>query len=308
MRDAPETFIGKGKTLAVVGLGLMGGSLALAVRQRMPDVRIAGWARREEAIQQALKSGMIHMGSTDPEEVLPEADFTVLCLPLDATVQFARDHAGVWREGVVVTDVGSVKTRIVEEVSPCLEEQGIAFVGSHPMAGSERFGLKNATADLYENAAVMVTPSVHEQDEPQSAAVTRTKAFWEAVGCRVFFFSADEHDKMVAGTSHAVHLLAGMAVNAFLSEPGSSQAAGGGFRDFTRIASSSPQMWTRISEYNDDRILRALDCFSAQLQQVRAYITNGQWQDLENYLNAGRARRERWLEEWNKTRSGEESE
>ena len=288
------------KTVAVVGLGLLGASLGLCLRRHCPGLRILGWARRKETIREALEHGMIDAGSTDPAKVLPNADLTVICIPIQATIDFACQYSELWRSGAVVTDVGSVKSSVVNGIRGKLRRSGIHFVGSHPMAGTENSGLENAKCDLYDGAVVFVT------DLPDDAAeaVQLVCSFWQSLGMEPHRLAPEPHDMLVARTSHVLHLLSFAAAEAYLCKEKAELATGGGFRDFTRIAASSPEMWVEIFKQNQEHVLAALEEFMSEVRDLRAAVSEGKWEALSDYLGEARDRRRAWYEQWQK-RHGE---
>lgn len=282
------------QTIVVAGLGLLGGSLAGALKTRFPKgPRVLAWARRQASIDEARARGWIDYGSTDPAGVLREADLTVLCIPPVPTVAFACRQAALWREGSLVTDVGSVKAEIVRGVRPVLANRGVAFIGSHPMAGSEQTGIAHADPDLFAGATVFLTP-LPEDDPEQIAAVEN---FWTRVGGQSAVIEAERHDAVTARTSHVLHLLAAGLVQALLeSDPMVEQAAAGAFRDMTRVASSSADMWTQISRQNTGNILDALDEVQREATHLKTLILAERWRELQQYLREAGDRRREWGE------------
>ncbi len=282
------------RTVAIIGLGLLGGSLASTLRWRSPQTRVIAYARRQETLDTALAGGMIHGGSTDPCDVLPEADLTVICIPLQATVDFARQYTDLWKNGSIVTDVGSVKSSVVKGVREHLEENGIYFVGSHPMAGSEQGGIEHSDRNLYKGAVVFITPFLNDPPE----IVAKLKIFWQHAGAEVHEMAPDAHDFLVARTSHALHLVSSAAVKCYLQSENSHLATGGAFRDFTRIAGSSPHMWCEIVEHNRENVLQALTELTAELDGLKRLISQNNWNGLFDYLAGSRELREIWVKKW----------
>ncbi|NOY81774.1 MAG: prephenate dehydrogenase [Kiritimatiellaeota bacterium] len=279
------------RTIAIVGLGLLGGSLAAALKRGVSGgSRVVAWARRAASLAEASERGWIDFGSTDPARVLPEADLTVLCIPPVPTIEFVTRNAVLWRTGSLVTDVGSVKAEIVRGVRPVLAARSVAFVGSHPMAGSERTGIAHADPELFAGATVFLTPT--PEDAPET--VTTVADFWQALGARPFRIEPDRHDALTARTSHVLHLLAAGLVRALLDpQPPASLAAAGAFRDMTRVASSSPDMWTQIARQNGRNIIEAFDRTEREIAALKAMVRDERWEDLKSYLeNAGERRRE----------------
>lgn len=285
-----------GSTVAIVGLGLLGASLALGLRRTAPAVRLLGWARRRETVAAALTAGIIDEGSDDPAQILPRADLTVLCVPLQPTIDFARAHASLWRPGSLVTDIGSTKEAIVAAVRPALAAAGVHFIGSHPMAGSHHTGLEHADAGLYQGAIVFVTPQKGDQADESEFL----EGMWRSVGGEPYRISPAEHDSLVARTSHALHLVAAAAVRSYLGRDKSDLATGGAFRDFSRIAASSPDMWTEISMFNRHRLVAALKELELEIAKVRTLVELEDWTALYAYLDLAREQRESWFAEWSR--------
>lgn len=285
-------------TLGIVGLGLLGGSFALRMRECFPHLHILGLARRRESVREARQAGIIDDGSTEPGAVLPEADLTVICTPVSTIINLARHNAELWQSSAVVTDVGSVKGNIVETLTPMLNEYGVHFVGSHPMAGSEKFGLAHADAQLYNGATVLVTPSA----ETDSQALKLVSAMWKAVGAAPVEMPAAVHDRALARTSHLIHLLAAAAVEISLETDGAVHATGGGFRDFSRIAASSPEMWRQIFEMNREPLLEALQAYQDKLRTLEHWVQAGDWDKIEDYFTRTGKMRTDWFRAWTAAR------
>jgi len=287
------------RTVAIVGLGLMGGSLGLGLKERCPGLRVLGQARRAETIRDAKAAGMIDEGSVSPADVLAKADLTVLCVPIQASIEFAVENAALWRSGAIVTDVGSVKEAVVDGARPPLQARGVHFIGSHPMAGTEKSSLYEAKADLYDGAVVFLT----EVERDNCSALETVGAFWRSLGMEPHRMPPGTHDMLVARTSHVLHLLSFAAARAYLADPAKSVlATGGGFRDFTRIAASSPDMWTQIFRYNSDNVLAALQEFLGEADSLRDMLSDGRWDEMWDYLAESRDSRSAWFEKWQQRR------
>ncbi len=248
------------KKLAVIGPGLLGGSLAFAVRA-WPDWEVAVWARRSAAVEELKALGL--EASHDLAAVAAEADLVVLCVPIGAMPALAAELARIIPPHAVVTDVGSVKAPVVETLTPLFTDRG-CFIGSHPMAGSEQSGLKAARADLFKGSVCLVTPV--ETSPPE--AVAKVEAFWQSVGCRVLRLSPGDHDAKVALVSHLPHLLAAVLVNmVHAEEPAAFAVAGPGFRDTTRVAGGPPEMWTEILGANRESVKKWTEAMIAKLRE-----------------------------------------
>ena len=286
------------KHVAIIGLGLLGGSLGKCLKEKFPDTQVLGYARRRETIDEAMSDQVIDFGSTDPAEVLPAAEISIVCLPVNVVLDFVKENAQLWSRGTIVTDVGSVKQRIVDDLTPVLYKHGVHFIGSHPMAGSEKTGIENASSSLYKNATVFVTPS----SVKHHPSVEHVSNFWRAAGAFPVTVSPQEHDHLVAGSSHLIHLLAAAGVNVALQEDKSQLAAASGFRDFSRIASASPDIWTQIFRQNKDELCKVLEQYRTLLEQLQENLENGKWDKLHNFLSKARKKRHQWYDNWRKMR------
>ena len=199
-----------------------------------------------------------------------------------------------------MTDVGSVKGPVLAGIRPALSNAGVFFIGSHPMAGTEKSGLDNAKEDLYDGAVVFVTQVAGDD----AAARETVCSFWRRLTMVPHVLNPDTHDMLVARTSHVLHLLSYGAAHAYLAGEKSHLATGGGFRDFTRIAGSSPDMWTEILEKNRGHVLEALDEFVEEIDCLRTFIANSNWDAIKQYLTEARERRNSWVAQWTQRRGG----
>lgn len=277
------------KHVAILGMGLMGGSLGLALRRRAGEFRVCAWARRGEIRREALRMGAADTAAATPEEAATDADIAVLCAPVAAIPSLAAVLRPVLRPGMCITDVGSTKVWIERECRRQLEGSGAHFIGSHPMAGSEQSGLDAARGDLFERATVVVTGN------GPAEAVRMVEEMWKAAGARVIRMNADEHDETVARVSHLPHLAAALvALAAGRDSAGTSQlaaVAGPGYRDTTRVACGSPEIWKDIVGTNDRAVLAALDAMGAELSRLRAAVAMKKWDDIQAMLERARAAR-----------------
>ncbi len=280
-------------TVAIIGMGLMGGSLGMALR-RKGLVHVKGYARREETRSDALAMGAVDEVSRTPAEAVRGADLVVLCTPVLTIPALVNECRSGFGPGTVVTDVGSTKTELVNRVMPILDGSAVQFVGSHPMAGAEKSGIEAARADLYEGATTAVTtaPGV------AAAAIDAVRGLWTGVGSRVILMSAEEHDALVARTSHLPHLVASLLVTAAVGAEGDDKfraLCGPGFRDTTRVAGGSPDMWHDIVKTNRGAILEALQKYHGEMGELIAAIERGDFEALREQLGRGRRLRDRIL-------------
>ncbi len=283
------------ETVALLGVGLMGGSLGLAIRERGLARETRGYARREATRNAAVERGLVDEVFDSPEAAARGADLIVLATPILSYEGLLTAIRPALKPGALVTDLGSAKASVVALCEGMLNGTGARFVGGHPMAGSEESGPEAARADLYEGATWCLTPI--ERTDP--GAVSRIATFAEAVGARVLLASPEEHDRAVAASSHAPHLAAVALTLALATaaarNPLAEQLIAGGFRDTTRVASGSPAMWRDIGMANRDAILAALDDLRGALDLLEEAIRDGDGPALEATLEAARAVRERLI-------------
>jgi cyclohexadieny/prephenate dehydrogenase len=266
--------------VTILGPGLLGGSIGMAARHRKVAGRVAIWARRLEAADEAFKVGAADEATHDLRRAVADADFVVLATPIGVMPALAEQLRPLLKPGCVVTDVGSVKYPVVTALTHAFGTAA-RFVGSHPMAGSEQAGIEAARRDLFEKAVCMVTPT----PETDAGAVKVVHDFWMAIGCTVRTVPPHEHDEIVACISHLPHLVAAAVVNVVCSDSSHPlNFAGPGFKDFTRIASGPPEMWTEIALENRQEIGRSLDALMEELGKLRAALENGDAVELKAML------------------------
>jgi prephenate dehydrogenase len=256
------------QTLAIVGVGFIGGSIGLAAQRRKVAARVIGAARRQASLNQALAVGAIHEGCVDPTAAVQHADVAVFCTPVDRIADQILDLAPRCVRGTLLTDAGSTKAEIVRSVEGRLPE-GISYVGSHPLAGSEKRGAEHADADLFQDRLTVVTRTANTD----LSALEKTRAFWQALGSRVRIMDPEEHDQALALTSHLPHLLAAALAGILPLELHALTASG--FRDTTRVAAGDPSIWTGIFAHNRLAILDALQRLDGQLTRFREALTVG---------------------------------
>jgi prephenate dehydrogenase len=244
--------------VAIVGVGLIGGSIGLALRARGLAGRVVGIGRSETGLAEARRLGAIDEGTTAPERGVAAADVVVVCTPVTciaADVLRAAEHGP---EGLLVTDAGSTKRQIVAAVEAHPRARDM-FVGAHPLAGSERQGVAHARAELFEHRAGVLTPTAQTPRE----RLERARRFWALLGCRVIEMAPEDHDAALARTSHLPHAVAAALATAVPAEL--LALAAGAYRDGTRVAGSDPDLWTGIFLENRRPILDALADFQAEL-------------------------------------------
>ena len=275
--------------IAILGPGLLGGSLAMALRRIEPAPHVRIWGRRSDAVDAARARTICDGAFTSLEETVAEADLVVLCVPVEAMPALATSMRAHLSPSAVVTDVGSVKQQVVQPVRAALA--GAAqFVGSHPMAGSEQAGIEAAREDLFDGAACLVTPVPENRRED----VERVAAFWTSVGCRVRELSPQRHDEAVALISHLPHLTAAVLTDLVQSnDPAAFDFCGNGFRDSTRIASGSAAMWTGIFRSNREAVRESIDAMIEKLREFGTLLDAGRDSEVEAFLARAKAARDR---------------
>jgi prephenate dehydrogenase len=268
---------------AIIGVGLIGGSLGMALRARRLAREVVGVARVPETIGTARARGAIDEGTTDPVDGVRDADLVVLATPPELVVPMARRVLPHVRAGTVITDVASVKGEIVRGTEAALEPAGgIAFVGGHPMAGNEGRGVSAASPNLFEGAVYIVTPTARTD----GAAVERIVALARDVGARPMVMDPDAHDRAVARVSHLPYLLAAALMSAAAGE---TAAAGPSFLGATRVAGSPVPMWAQICRLNREQIVDALRAFRGRLDRLEQALADGS--DLDALLEDARQAR-----------------
>jgi prephenate dehydrogenase len=255
------------KHLAIVGVGLIGSSLALALRQAGHVERVTGFGRRRENLERGVELGVLDDFSLDLPTALNAADMVLVAVPLGAMAELFRNMAPSLSEDAVVTDVGSAKGSVVRDARTGLGDHFPRFVAGHPIAGTERSGVEAGFATLFEQRKVILTPSM----ETDVQAVNKVREMWLACGAEVEQMDVRHHDRVLAATSHLPHMLAFSLVSHLSKMSDQDEIfdyAAGGFRDFTRIASSDPVMWRDICIANPDALVELIEGYQQELTQV----------------------------------------
>jgi prephenate dehydrogenase len=262
----------------IIGVGLLGASLSLAMRRSALCKTIVGYGRREENLERAMKAGIIDDYNLDVAATVEDADIVVLCTPVGIFKDIASAIRPALKKGALVTDVGSVKGALVSDVEALMPE-GVCFVGSHPIAGGDKSGIDEARHDLFSGMRCIITPT----EKSDRNALDSVIALWKQVGCRVETMNPYLHDEIFALVSHLPHIIAYALVNTIDSvDPDRIDYSGGGFRDSTRIAMSSPELWRDIARFNRENLLKALDIFRDNLDRISGCIEDNDWEWLEN--------------------------
>ena len=275
----------KWETVSVVGVGLIGGSIGLALQQRKLATHVVGVGRRESSLQIARQAGAITRSTTDLQEGVADAQLIVVCTPVQQVVAKVQEVMAASGDRTWITDAGSTKQTI------CAAMDGEAtaakrFVGSHPLAGSERTGPQHADADLFVNRQVIVTPT--KQSSPES--VQQIVTFWETLGAVVTMMSPQAHDQTVAATSHVPHLVAAALAAATPAEHLSFTASG--WLDTTRVAGGGTELWRQILADNRNNVLASLADFQTVLDQFRTALQSEDQDRIRELLETGKTNRD----------------
>ena len=267
-------------TIGFVGLGLIGGSVAKSIKRVHPEITIVGYNRNQEVLKSAVSDGVVDIKSDDSLEAFRECDLIFLCVPVVTALDFMDRLRHIKKEGAILTDVGSVKTGIHKYV----EEEGLTdcFIGGHPMAGSEKTGYANSSDRLIENAWYILTPA----GDVDVHTISDLSTLISSTGALPLVMTYEEHDHVTAAISHLPHVISASLVNLVHDQDGPEHymklIAAGGFRDITRISSSSPQMWQEICLDNPDNICSMMDAYISKLIDYRLDIRNENAEELLN--------------------------
>lgn len=268
-------------TLVIVGVGLIGGSLGLAAKSRGLVRRVRGVGRQAATLARAQTSGAIDEGALELTAAVADADMVVFCTPVDCIARQVVAAAPFCPPGCLLTDAGSTKAEILRAIAGRLPP-AVAFVGSHPLAGSEKRGPDHARADLFQDRLTVVSRAAWTD----AAALERTCTFWQALGARVQIMDPDDHDRALALTSHLPHLAASALAGVLPAELFELTASG--FRDTTRVAAGDPSIWTGIFAQNRQAVLEALSRLGARLGQFEAALRAGDAATINDLLAQGK--------------------
>ena len=273
--------------IAIIGLGLIGGSLALAIKQAGFKGEVTGIGRREDTLIRAKEIGMIDTFSTNHADGINDADLVVLASPIGQFEEIAKNIKHNLKTGSIVTDVGSVKTTIVKKLDAIMP-QGVSFVGAHPIAGKECSGIDASNGELFRNAKCIITPSHKSADH----AIEEVIRLWESVGAVILHMSPENHDLIFAAVSHLPHVIAYATINTIMEvNPNILHFGGTGLKDMSRIALSPANLWRDICAYNKDDILKVLKKFSSSISNMIDLFEESDWSGLEKeFIRAQKAR------------------
>ncbi|HEY0549788.1 MAG TPA: prephenate dehydrogenase/arogenate dehydrogenase family protein [Verrucomicrobiae bacterium] len=279
--------------ITLVGVGLLGGSLALAIRARKLAQTVQGYVRRDASISECALAGLVDFATRDLLVAVRGADLVILCTPLSQMRKLTEAMLPALKKGVLVTDVGSVKGSVIAELEPIVSRAGAHFIGSHPMAGGEKSGVGAASARLFSDTLCILTPT----KDANPGAVQLLEEFWHLIGARVLKLTPGLHDELVARCSHLPHVIAAELANYVLDAAHPKEQpllCANGFRDTTRIASGSPAMWRDIALANREQLGRALDVFVEDLKKLQRALENNDTSEVETFFVTAKQRRDAW--------------
>ena len=287
--SAADAF--QAQTLCIIGTGLIGGSLALALKQNGYAGRIIGAGRTEQTLIDAKRLGVVDDYSTDMAAAVQDADIIFISVPLGAIKPVLQSIQPAIKADAVITDAGSAKQSVIDDVRDVFDDNCAQFVPGHPIAGTENSGVHAAFAELYQNRRVILTPEPYTSED----AVEQVTAMWQMAGAQVTCMSAEHHDKVLAGTSHLPHMLAFALVDCLNNLEDIDeifQYAAGGFRDFTRIASSDPVMWRDICLHNSAPIVEMIERYQTELDGIRQALQNRDGETLKQIFERAKQARD----------------
>jgi prephenate dehydrogenase len=281
--------------ITLAGVGLLGGSLGLALRKAQLAKSVIGFVRRQASVSECEGFGAVDAATCDLRAAVQGSEMVVLCVPLGRMRPLVEQMLPALKPGAIVTDVGSVKGSVVEELEGLVAQAGGHFIGGHPMAGAEKTGVAAARADLFSGAVCVLTPTANSH----LPALRRVRTFWESLGANVLELTPQCHDELVSRSSHLPHVLAAQLASLVLS-PDCPSAQGAlcanGFRDTTRIASGSPEMWRDIALANRKNLTQALRTFMLGLEDFNRALEAGDAQAIAAFFETAKQRRDNWSE------------
>ena len=272
------------RRLSILGVGLLGGSIGLAVKSNLTGCTVVGYGHRRATLDAALATGAVDEVYESPAAAVRGADLVILCTPVGTFPELLKVIGSSLADGAVVTDVGSTKVSVVEAAEKLLPATA-RFVGSHPMAGSEKRGVEHARADLFAGALCILTPD--ERTHP--AALERVESFWQMLGMRTARISPAEHDRRLADISHLPHAVAAALIG--MQEEASLALAGKGFADATRIAAGDGGLWRDIFIDNRENVIASIERLRAQLDEFAGALRAGDGAAVKAWLDAAAGRR-----------------
>jgi prephenate dehydrogenase len=271
--------------ITIIGLGLIGGSLALAIKEEKLSKEVIGVSRRKSTINQAIKNKIVDFATLDLEDGLKDSDLVIIATPVFKIVDIVKSIEPFLKKDAILTDVGSTKKYIVKHIEK-YKLKRIHFIGSHPIAGSERSGIKSADKDLFKGAYCILTETKHTNPK----ALHKVKKFWAALGMKIIIKSPEKHDKLLSKISHLPHAVAVSLVNSIgIKEI---TLAAGGFKDTTRIASGEPELWKDIFLTNRKNLVKDMEIFRKELFKIEVALKSNNSGELVRLLSRAKSIRD----------------
>jgi prephenate dehydrogenase len=289
----PETHGVRFRKITIIGVGLLGGSIGLAVRHRKLAREAVGFVRRAAGLKECEIAGAVDYATMDLLAAVSNADFVILCTPPAQMRPLVEKMLPAIKRDAIVTDIGSVKASVVRELESIIQKSGAHFVASHPMAGGEKTGVMAARAGLFANTICVVTPT----KKSNKAALKKVEQFWRSLGARTLRLVPEQHDLLVSRSSHLPHVVAATLANLVLNpaQPRHQAAlCATGFRDTTRIASGSPGMWCDIALANRKNLAKSLGAFIAELGKFQRALKQSDAKTVAKFFETAKKRRDNW--------------
>ena len=272
------------KQVTIMGPGLLGASLVLAIKKKFLAEKIVVWARSEKTAENALKKLPVLQVEKDLTTSVRGSDLVVVCTPVETITSILHSVVGELKQDCLVTDVGSVKAEVCRSAKNLFKNNKSFFIGSHPMAGSEKSGMDHANENLFLNRTCIITPEENTDSEP----LRKLTLFWEHLGMKSVIMNPNDHDSKLSSLSHMPHLVSSILSHSLYNEiDAASELCGQGLRDTVRIAGGSPDLWTGIIEKNHTNILESLKNFENSLKIVRSLISENDFNGLKQFLIKG---------------------
>ena len=279
--------------VAIIGTGLIGGSIGLGLKERGLATKIIGVGHRKTSLNKALKIKAIDEGTTSIEKAVKNADMIILATSVSLIPDHAKKIITLMKESAILTDVGSTKSYIVSQINNEIKSRGgrekSNFIGAHPLAGSEQRGIESARSDLFEGSVCVLTPTSLNSKQ----GITRLSSMWKALGARISIMTPSKHDEILALVSHLPHFVASSLAGVIDEKHW--KFASSGLRDTTRIASGDPELWLSISKQNKQKIIEALQCFSEEIKCTLHDLERGNDKKLLDRLKKAKTVRDKFL-------------
>ena len=288
--------------ISIIGVGLLGGSIGLAVKRRKLALKVFGLVRNKAKLEACKKLCVADFFTGNLQQCVRDADLIILCTPISQMRPLVLRMLPALKSGAILTDVGSVKSGVVRELESLVQKNGVHFIGGHPMAGGEKAGVSAARENLFQNAVCVLTTT----KRTNSTALKLLEQFWQSLGARTLRLDAAQHDLLVSRASHLPHVAAATLASLVLDSKQPKQQAAlcaAGFRDTTRIASGSPEMWRDIVLANRKNVSQSVDAFVAELKKFQTALKKSDGQAVEKFFATAKTRRDGWCGKVNSTSS-----